>query len=211
MTNIKPLIQFDDYGSFEIVQGTVSHTFPVHIHNSVCFGTITDGIAEFYCGGRKLLSKGDSFFIPRGTPHTLAAVSGQPYSYRTVCIKQSGSPFSSDEFLSRAYSYMLAEADTPFTIKALSGYMGCSESCLLHYFSRKCTLSPYQLYLNIRTGKIRQGLISGEPLLDLVHRYGFSHQSHLCNTFRKHAGLSPGQYRKSYHLHASAGENTASI
>ena len=211
MTNTKPTIQFDDYGSLEIVQGTVSHTYPLHIHNAVCYGIITDGIAEFYCRGKKRLKKGDTFFIPRGTPHTLAAIGGKPYSYRTVCIKHSGTPFSNDPFLCGAYSYMVEMAETPFTIEEMARYMCYSKYYLLHCFKKKCGLSPYQLYISIQIAKIKQGLYTNEPLLDLVHRYGFSHQSHMCNTFKKHVGLSPRQYQNAYHVHTSAGENVANI
>ena len=211
MENKKQTIQFDDYGNLEIIQGTVLHTYPIHIHNAVCYGMITDGIAEFYCQDKRLLKKGDTFFIPKGTPHTLAAIGGIPYSYRTICVKYSNIPFSNDEFLCRAYNYMLEMAETLFTIEEIAKYMGYSKYYLLHCFKEKCGLSPYQLYMNIRIAKIKQGLHANEPLLDLVHKYGFSHQSHLCNTFKKHVGLSPIQYRKSYHAHARAGENVANI
>lgn len=41
-----PPIRFYDYGDVEIVEGTVAHTFPLHVHNALCYGIITDGAAE---------------------------------------------------------------------------------------------------------------------------------------------------------------------
>ena len=213
MEKIKPTIQFDDYGNWEIVQGTVSHTYPLHIHNAACFGIITDGITAFYCQSKKMkiLKKGDTFFIPRGEPHTLAAINGMVYSYHTVCLKYTDAPFENDEFLYQAYCYIFKMAGAPFSIEEMARYMCYSKYHLLHCFKKKCGLSPYQLYMNIRIAKIKQGVYANESLLDLVHQYGFSHQSHLNNTFKKHVGLSPKQYQKSYHLHTSAGENVANI
>ena len=213
MEIIKPTIQFDDYGNWEIIQGTVSHTYPLHIHNAVCFGIITDGIAAFYCQNKKMkiLKKGDTFFVPRGTPHTLAAINGRVYSYCTVCLKYSDAPFCNDEFLYHAYSYIFEMTEATFSIEEMAKHMCYSKYYLIHRFKKKCGLSPYQLYMNIRIAKIKQGVYANEPLLDLVHQYGFSHQSHLNNTFKKHVGISPKQYQKSYRVHTSAGENVANI
>lgn len=207
----KPSIQFHDYGGMEIIEGTVSHTFPLHIHNAACFGIITDGSVLFYCGGKQLLKKGDTFFIPRGVPHTFAAINKLPYSYRTICIKYTQPLFTTDEFLSGAFGYMLKQAEQMLNIEELASHMGYSKYYMLHHFKDKCGLSPYQIYIGMRIAKIKQGLHNSESLLDLTHQYGFSHQSHICNVFKKHMGISPMRYRESYYSYISAGENVASI
>lgn len=204
-------IQFEDYGDIEIVEGTVAHTFPLHMHNAACYGAITEGMAEFYCKSKRLLKKGDTFFAPRGVPHTLATVNNAPYSYRTVCIKYSEPLFGGDAFLQSALAYMLGQADETLNIEKLARHMGYSRYYMVHRFKQKCGLSPYQFYTGLRMAKIKQGLHTGKPLLDLTYQYGFSHQSHLCNSFKKYMGLSPVQYKEAYCFYASAGENVARI
>lgn len=211
MKTANPSMRFDDYGHIEIVEGTISHTFPLHIHNSTCYGIITDGTAELYCGDKKLLKSGDTFYIPRRVPHALVAVDNAPYSYRTICIKHNDPIFCDDEFMSNAYNYMLKQTGTPLRIEKMAKHMGYSKYYMVRRFKDMCGISPYQFYLSLQIAKIKQGLHISESLLDLTYHYGFSSQSHLCNIFKKHMGISPMQYRESYLTYANAGENVARI
>lgn len=204
-------IQFDAYDGFEVVQGTVSHSFPLHIHNSECYGVITGGRVELYCGTKKVLQKGDVFRIPRGVPHTLGAINGQPYSYRTVCVKHTDLFPSTDEFLRRAYDYILKRGEKPLDLEEMAGAMCYSKYYLVRRFKEKCGISPYQFYTNVRIEKIRQGLLLEQPLSDLAYACGFSHQSHLCRDFKRYMGVTPTEYQRSYHDYASAGVKTARI
>ena len=83
----KAMIYFDDYGSLEVVHGTVSHSFPLHTHKSDCYLEITEGSAQLYCNGTVELSAGQKQVITAHVPHTLTMVNGLPYSYRTICVK----------------------------------------------------------------------------------------------------------------------------
>lgn len=130
-------------------------------------------------------------FIPKGVPHTLAAIGKMPYSCRIVCKKYSEPIFCDDEFLHSAYSYMLQQAEEPLSIDKMARQMGYSKYHMVHRFKEKCGISPNQFYMGLRIAKIKQGLHISESLLDLTYHYGFSSQSHLCNIFKKHMGLSP--------------------
>lgn len=110
-----------------------------------------------------------------------------------------------------AFSYMLNQTEGPLNLEKMARQMGYSKFYMLHRIKEKCGISPCQLHMILRIAKIKPGLHTGEPLLDLTYHYGFSGQSHLCNIFKKHMGLTPTQYRESYFAYASAGENVARI
>lgn len=195
----KNSIQFFQENEYELVIGTCSHTFPLHIHHSFCCGLITKGSVEFFCKKRKILHAGDIYFIPSGTPHYFAAIDEQPYSYITFVQKEipSSVPQNSDHFLEQAEQY-ITEHSSDFNIYSLSKFVSFSKYHLIREFKKKFGLSPYQYHLNCRIKKVRQGLLSQHSLPDLAYSLGFSHQSHMCNDFKKYMGISPGDYQKSY-------------
>lgn len=207
----KPAITFDDYGATEVVNGTTAHSFPMHIHKSDCHIEITMGMALLYCGKVTLLHKGDCEKIPGGVPHKITAVDGAAYSYRTICIKPTGSVSEGLGFLETAKRYIATTPMETFEIRKMASALHYSEYHLIHKFKKLCGISPYQYFLNIRIEKIRQGLLREQPLSDLAHCLGFSHQSHLCNVFKQYMGLTPTQYRAGYVLHTSEGVNVAKI
>lgn len=207
----KHSICFKNYDCIEIVEGTTRHSFPMHIHDSECYITITDGFVDFYHNGKTVLQKDDTVIVPRGAPHTLAAIDNMPYSYRTLCIKYADRFISADDFLHEAYSYILSKADKHFDVEELAGYMGYSKYHVIHKFKERSGISPYQFYLNARVKKIRQGLHLNQSLPELSYKLCFSHQSHMCNVFKQYMGVTPTEYQRAYHLYANAGEKVASI
>ncbi|MDL2215687.1 AraC family transcriptional regulator [Ruminococcaceae bacterium OttesenSCG-928-N02] len=212
MSKANAPIHFMDFGDVEIVCGTVSHNFPVHIHRATCYGVITQGSAVFYCEGKQAhLKEGDCFFVPSGAPHTLLSVGGAVYSYCTFCVKHKTAPFDGDVFLQRVYNYMQRETGKRLNLAEMARHIGYSKYHAAHLFKEKAGLAPYRYHAALRVAAVKRALQSDANLLDLVHRYGFSDQSHLCNTFKKHMGLSPLQYKKAYHAYASAGEKVAKI
>lgn len=196
---MKNSIQFFQKNNYELIIGTCHHTFPTHIHSSSCYGLITKGKVEFFCGKSDILHAGDTYFIPSGTPHYFTAIDDQPYSYMTLIPKelQSSTPQNFDHLLERAQQYIV-EHSSRFDIYSLSKFLSLSKYHLIREFKKKFGLSPYQYYLNCRIKKVRQGLLSHHSLPDLAYSLGFSHQSHMCNDFKKYMGISPSDYQKSY-------------
>jgi AraC-like DNA-binding protein len=59
-------------------------------------------------------------------------------------------------------------------------------------------VTPYQFYIQEKIKQIRKGLLKQQPISDLVFNFKFSDESHLCNTFKKHIGITPMQFKDSY-------------
>lgn len=194
----KNWIHFFQKSNYELITGTSTHTFPIHIHSSTCYGIITEGSVEFFCKKRKVLKAGDTYLIPSGTPHYFAAINEQPYSYITFVLKESPiqNTQSSCTFLDQAQQYIDQSSD--FNIQSLSKYVSLSKYHLIREFKKKFGLSPYQYYKNHQIKKVRQGLLAQHSLPDLAYLLGFSDQSHMCNDFKKYMGISPRDYQKSY-------------
>lgn len=195
---IKNSIHFFQKNNYELVSGTSTHIFPLHIHSSDCYGIITEGAVEFFCEKRKILRAGDPYFIPKGVPHYFAAIDGQSYSYLTLVEKEASllPEQKSASLLDRAEQY-ITHSPT-FNITNLSNYFSVSKYHFIREFKKKFRLTPYQYYINCRIKKVRQGLLAHCSLSDLAYMLGFSHQSHLCNDFKKYMGISPVDYQKSY-------------
>ena len=91
-------------------------------------------------------------------------------------------------------------------------FVNVSKFHFIREFKNEVGITPYQFILNLKIKKIRQGVILQQPLSDLALDYGFSDQSHLCNTFKKYMGVSPLQFNAKHRTHYnSAGENFAKI
>jgi AraC family transcriptional regulator len=58
-----------------------------------------------------------------------------------------------------------------------------------------CTVGDY--VRDRRMAQARSQLVSSDlPLSELAHALGYSDQSHFSNTFKRHTGMTPGQFRK---------------
>ena len=181
----KSSIAFLDFETIEIVTGNGSHSFPLHIHRTDCYGTITKGKVALNCNGLKILNAGDSYWIPAAVPHSFTAINGEEYSYETICIRKESKNEEEQGWLQNAKAYIMGCIEKEWEIDGLPKYVHLSKYHLFRKFKKKFGLSPYQYYMNARIGKIRQGLLSGQPLSDLAYQLGFSHQSHMCNVFKR--------------------------
>lgn len=217
-------INFYDFGEIEIVVGESAHSFPTHIHQSLCVGLITHGSVEFICENHKaILTKGEVYVIPPFTPHSLSAVNGGNYAYTALCLKNvlGGRNKRNDfcqnniyekDYIALAKSFIQSRLEYSFDLQALSEHVCVSKFHLIREFKKRFGVSPYQFYLSEKVKKIRQGLVLKQSLSDLTFALGFSDQSHLCNTFRKFMGITPLQFNCTYTIcHSSAGENVAKM
>ena len=195
-------IYFHEYTDIEIVQGECNHSFPVHIHETLCVGLITSGRAKISMSGHKetLLSVGDYYVIPPYTPHALSSVAHEKFNYRVICFKNFFAGKRLDSIVSEAKTY-IETCDSRFCIDLLSETVHISKYHLDRIFKEQIGITPYQFYIGVRMKKVRQGLQARSPLSDIVFNFHFSDQNHLCNMFRKHVGISPTQYAQSYQYH----------
>ena len=225
-------IYFVNYGSCEIVAGRCAHYFPPHFHHSDCLISLTSGRLDIVLANRKMsLNPGEKAFIPRLTSHALCPVDGESYSYITMCFskdlclgqKTDEPPLEAEltpsddrhKFSGRGYQHKAAEFIAKhqdfFDLKAVCDHCHVSKFHLIRQFRRCFGLTPHQYFDNLRIGKIRQGLLSGEHLSDLAYCLGFADQSHMCRTFKKYMAVTPLQFKKSYLFHPKAGEKTANM
>ena len=58
-----------------------------------------------------------------------------------------------------------------------------------------CTLSDYLRHLRLEQAK-RELAKSSIPLCEIAHAAGYSDQSHFSTAFRRHTGVSPGEFRR---------------
>lgn len=102
------------------------------------------------------------------------------------------------EFILPLVSYIHEHLDEPFSLQKLCDLAHLTKFHLLRVFKEKMGVAPYQFYIQEKMRKIRQGLLEEQPTVNLAYNLNFTDQSHLCNTFKKHVGLTPKQFQKSY-------------
>lgn len=203
MEREKNNICFDNYNDFEVVTGTCKHSFPVHIHKSLCVGMITKGKALFVCGNNNsVLEEGSLYIISPYSPHTIAPIDGMTYSYLTVCFKNNiYSKSDLSEYIALAVSFIENSNIPVLSVQDISELINMSKYHFIRMFKNKVGITPYQFILNNKIKKIRQGILSKQSLSDLALDLGFSDQSHLCNTFKKYVGISPLQFSTAFQSH----------
>jgi AraC-like DNA-binding protein len=54
---------------------------------------------------------------------------------------------------------------------------------------------PHAYQTQLRVTRAKQLLLAGQLLKEVAQEVGFFDQSHLLRHFRRHTGISPGQYR----------------
>lgn len=84
---MKNIIKFYQKGSTEIVHGQITHSFPLHSHESFCVGAIIKGNALVTIGSNIcLLSEPTIFIIPANTGISISSI--YEYTYITICFKK---------------------------------------------------------------------------------------------------------------------------
>ena len=85
--NMKNDIKMYERDHIEILRAQSSHTFPLHSHESFCFGVVRSGRVSFRIGDQeKTLTKGMVYIIPSNVGVMITAL--ERYEYITVCLKQ---------------------------------------------------------------------------------------------------------------------------
>lgn len=214
MQREKSDITFDEYNDYEVITGTCKHSFPLHIHQCLCLGTITKGNVLFVCDNREIeLKEGESYIITPNSPHAFTSISGNIYSYLTISLKNKTFKTSNlTEYISHAVFFIENSDLSILSVDDVCRFVNVSKFHFTRAFKNEVGITPHQFILNQKIKKIRQGIVSQQSLSDLSLDYGFSDQSHLCNTFKKYMGVSPLQFYAKHRTHySSAGENFAKI
>ena len=88
--------------------------------------------------------------------------------------------------------------DENLSLLELAASVGLHPGHLVRVFRRHCRCTPGQYVRRLRVEEACRELARGKrSLAEIALTTGFSDQSHLSTTFKRHTGLTPAQFRKS--------------
>lgn len=94
--------------------------------------------------------------------------------------------------------YMENNYASPLSLDFLSDFAGLSKYHLSREFKRYTGSSPIDYLIRLRVQAAKQLLLgTNERIEDIAEEIGFHSLNNFINQFRKHAGMTPSQYRKS--------------
>jgi len=100
--------------------------------------------------------------------------------------------------LQRALRYMESNFQEPMTLDRAAGEAGMSVSCFERYLKNQTGMTFTACLNSMRIARAKELLQADHaPMLQIALACGFSSQSHFNRVFRKVAGVTPGEYRKS--------------
>ena len=82
----------------------------------------------------------------------------------------------------------------------LAALVNWSPFYLLRVFRKQVGLPPHTYLESIRVRRAQEMLLRGVPLAQIAYDTGFSSQSHLTNSFKKHIAVTPGQYAQQVNI-----------
>ena len=119
--------------------------------------------------------------------------------YELIYLLRQSSVFTENRFwaLQPALEHIRRNLSGGLSIPQLAELCGMSEAAFYRAFRAGVGLSPKQYWLRLRLDKARQ-LLTDDTLsvADIAFHLGFCDEAHFCKLFRRHTGLTPGQYRQ---------------
>ena len=91
--------------------------------------------------------------------------------------------------------YLEAHYAEEVSLARLGALTSRSSFHLARAFSKTCGLPPHAYLESIRVEHARRFLKSGMSVVDTALAVGYNDQSHFTHRFRRHTGITPGQYR----------------
>lgn len=92
--------------------------------------------------------------------------------------------------------YIEVHLTEPLSLPGLAAVAGCSPRLLGSLFKAATGRSPYQYVLERRIAEAERLLARGHPISEVAQQLGFADQSQFSKTFRRHAGATPGEFRR---------------
>ncbi len=103
------------------------------------------------------------------------------------------------EILESAKIFIEKNYNTDISLSAIAGYVYISTSHFARAFKKYYGISPIQYLLGIRIEKAKTLLEETNLKVgDIASSVGFSAQQRFNDIFKKHLGISPGEYRQKY-------------
>ena len=82
------------------------------------------------------------------------------------------------------------------SLAALGRVAGMSAFHFAHSFRRQIGCSPFLYAEAVRIERAKRRLRQGAALADIAFELGYADQSHFTRRFKRHQGVTPGQYRR---------------
>jgi AraC family transcriptional regulator of arabinose operon len=103
-----------------------------------------------------------------------------------------------DPRVRKAMDYLVANLRQPFNLETLARHCGLSISRLAHLFKGETGTSPQQFFEQERMRQAGQLLrVTGLGIAEIAAEVGYDDPFYFTNRFRRHAGQSPTQFRRS--------------
>jgi AraC-like DNA-binding protein len=131
---------------------------------------------------------GESFLLS-AVRHLLEAHSETQKQLRAVAKDPS--------VVARVREYMEAHYSENISLRQLAALTSRSPFHLARAFTKAMGLPPHAYLESIRTARARELLRAGMSVVDTALTVGYPDQSHFTHRFRRHTGLTPGQYKTS--------------
>jgi AraC-like DNA-binding protein len=100
-----------------------------------------------------------------------------------------------DFIVRQVREYLEAHYAEDVSLAQLGALTSRSSFHLARAFSKVCGLPPHAFLESIRVQRARELLRSGTSVVDTALSVGYTDQSHFTHRFRRHTGITPGQYR----------------
>ncbi len=120
--------------------------------------------------------------------------------YKLLDINSVDTEEKSDSFSEAVISYLLCHYQTPgLTVENVCRDFRISHSYLCRIFRRETGKSLIQHIIDIRLSEACRLLVSEKlSIKEIAYSVGFNDDVHFIKSFKKHMGMTPTEYRKSY-------------
>jgi AraC family transcriptional regulator len=104
-------------------------------------------------------------------------------------------------WLQHAEELVRARFAEPLGLSLVANIVGAHPVCLAREFNRRYGMTVGEYLRRLRVQYVTRELVRSDiSLAEIANAAGFSDQSHMCRTFKRHTGLSPAKYRAASRL-----------
>lgn len=133
-----------------------------------------------------------------GKPLPEAIVSCTIQSLLTELLLLDAPHESNQPFMQNAVDYIETHYGQPISLKQLSREVNLSPYHFCRRFRQDTGFSPHEFIIITRLNVARQLLMrTARPVKEIAFDAGFGSESHFVSTFKKHMGITPGEFRSS--------------
>lgn len=115
----------------------------------------------------------------------------------TTRVQQVKCGIHHSELVRKARDYILTHIDEPITTAALAREVGLNRTYLCTHFAEETSMTVNQFITQTKIEEAKRLMdITKKSIAEIAESLGFSSQSYFQKVFRKHCGITPGEYRQ---------------